>query len=235
MTHRTVREIMTTAVVTTTPDEPFKKLAALMIRRGISAVPVVDTGGRVLGVVSEIDLLRKEEYAPDGSAPPPPHWRHGPQRARAASLTAADAMTAPPVAIAPDATLVEAARVMDRHRLRHLLVLGDDGRLAGIVTPRDLLSVYLRPDAEVREEIICDVITGYLGTDPARVTVTVTDGRVTLGGEVEHKSMIPLAVERARGVDGVVDVTEHLSYATDDSHPPQLYATGEQPPGYFNW
>ncbi len=64
------------------------------------------------------------------------------------------------------------------------------------------------------------MLTGYLGTDPARVKLTVADGVVTLGGEVERKSMIPLAVRMARAVDGVVDVVDQLAFSIDDSHLP---------------
>jgi CBS domain-containing protein len=220
MAHRTVREVMTAEVVTVAEHTPFKELAGILAARDITALPVLDARGRVAGIVAEIDLLRKEEYQEDPSAGrlPRRHYRAG--RARAAGLTAADVMSSPPVTVAPDASVVEAARALDRHRVRHLIVTDDEGRLAGIVAPRDLLKVYLRSDDEIRTEIMHDVITNYLGTDPARAKVGVADGVVTLGGEVEKKSMIRLAVKMARSVDGVIDVVDTLAYAIDDSRLP---------------
>lgn len=92
--------------------------------------------------------------------------------------------------------------------------------LAGIITPRDLLRVYLRTDDDIRREILGEVISKYLGCDPDRADVAVTDGIVTLRGEVERKSMVPLAARMARSVDGVVDVVNELAYAIDDSRLP---------------
>jgi len=226
MVHRAVRAVMTADVATVTVDTPFTQLVSTLARRGVSALPVLDADGRVAGVVSEVDLLRKEEYQDDPSARRLPRWRYRERRARAAGLTARELMTSPPVTIGQDASIVEAARELDRHHVRHLVVTDADGRLAGIVTPRDLLKVYLRSDDEIRDEIVRDVITHYLGTDPGRVKVTVADGAVTMSGEVEHKSMVGLAVKMARAVDGVIDVAAQLAYAIDDDHiPPALDAT----------
>ena len=222
MAHRMVREVMTTEVVSVSAGTPFKELVAVLAERHISAVPVLDAGGRVAGLVSEIDLLRKEEYQEDPGARRPPHWRHGADRARADGLTAGDLMTSPAVTIRPEASVVEAARALDRQHVRRLVVIDGDGNLVGIVAPPDLLKVYLRSDVEIRDEIIHEVITEYLGTDPERITVTVTAGQVTLGGEVEKKSMIRLAVKMAHSVDGVVNVAEALSYAIDDTHVPPV-------------
>jgi CBS-domain-containing membrane protein len=225
MTHRTVREVMTEPIVTVSLDTGFKAMAAIMEEHGITALPVLDADGRAAGVVSETDLLRKQEYQEDPSAHRPLLLGHG--RDRAAGLTAGDLMSSPVVTISPDASVVEAARVMDRHRVGHLVVAGKDGPPVGIVSPRDLLKVYLRTNEDMRREIVTDIITSYLGTDPERVEVVVKDGIVTLHGEVEHKSMIPLATRLTRAVDGVVDVVADLSYAVDDSHLPT--ASGPDP------
>jgi CBS domain-containing protein len=218
MTHRTVRDVMTASIATVSPDTAFKSLAELLVEQGVNALPVLDADGRVVGIVSQSDLLRKEEYSDDPAAQRPPHSRH--HRAQATALTAGDVMSSPAVTISPEASVVEAARVFDRRHLAHLVVTGADGAVVGILTPRDLLRVYLRSDDDIRDEIAGDVITNYLGCDPARADVTVTDGVVTLRGEVEHKSMVPLAARLARSVDGVVDVVNELGYAVDDSHRP---------------
>jgi CBS domain-containing protein len=198
MSHHKIRELMTADVVTVTLDTHFKELAGLMAIHEISALPVIGPEGHVAGVVSEVDLLRKEQFQDD------------PGR------TARDVMTSPAVTVTPDATIVEAARLMDRHRIKRLLVIGTDGLLAGIVTPRDLLRVYLRSADEIRAEIVGEVLTS-LRTNPALVNVTVADGVVTLDGEVQKRSMIPLVVRMTHTVDGVVDVLDRLSFATDDT------------------
>lgn len=220
MAHRIVRAVMTAEVITVTEETPFKDLAGIMAEHRISALPVLDARGRLAGVVSELDLLRKEEYQQDPGAGPVPRAGRRAHRALAAGLTAGDVMTAPAVTVTPDASVVKAARALDRHHVRHLVVTNGEGWVAGIVTPRDLLKVYLRSDDEIRDEIVSDVITDYLGTNPVLVKVAVADGVVTLGGEVEKKSMIRLAVAMARSVDGVVDVADRLGYAIDDDRLP---------------
>ena len=109
--------------------------------------------------------------------------------------------------------------------MRRLVVLNADGWLAGIVTPSDLLKPYLRADEDIRTEILHDIITDYLGTNPHLVKIAVQDGTVTLGGIVENKSMIPLAVRMSRAVDGVIDVVDHLGYTSDNTHLPHTAGT----------
>ncbi|MGE5288635.1 MAG: CBS domain-containing protein [Micromonosporaceae bacterium] len=222
MAHRTVGEVMTSGVITVTARTRFKELARLMAKHDVSSLPVLDEDGRVVGVVCEVDLLRKEEYQEDPAAKRPPRWRRWPDRARARGRTARDVMTSPAVTVAPEATVVEAARLMDRHRIKHLVVAVTGGGLAGIVTPHDLLRVYLRPDDDIRAEIVGEVFVGYLGTSPRLVKVNVADGVVTLEGEVENKSMIPSAVRMTKAVDGVVDVVDKLTFAVDDTHRPAV-------------
>ncbi len=218
MTHRPVRAVMTAAIATVSLDTPFKALAAIMAEHGLNALPVLDSEGRIAGIVSESDLMRKEEYQDDPAARRPPHSHH--HRAQAEGLTAGQVMSSPAITISSGASIVMAARAFDRAHVSHLVVTEADGTLAGMLTPLDLLKVYLRTDGEIRDEILDEVITNYLGCDPGRAEVTVTDGIVTLRGEVERKSMVPLAARMARSVDGVVDVVNHLAYAIDDTHLP---------------
>jgi len=218
MTHRPVRAVMTAAVAAVSADTPFKALAAIMAEQRLSALPVLDSEGCLAGIVSESDLMRKEEYQDDLAARHPPHSHH--HRAQAEGLTAGQVMNSPAITISPDVSIVAAARAFDRAHVSHLVVTESDGALAGIVTPLDLLKVYLRTDDEIRDEILYEVIADYLGCDPGRAEVTVTDGIVTLRGEVERKSMVPVAARMARFVDGVVDVVNHLAYAVDDTHLP---------------
>ena len=222
MSHRKVREVMTSDVVTVGVDTAFKELAAIMARQGVSALPVLDGAGRVAGVVSEADLLPKQEFQEDPKARPLPWWHRWAARDRSAGTTAGDLMTTPAITIGPDESVVAAARVMERRKIKRLPVTGPDARLEGIVSRCDLVRVFLRPDIEIRQEIIDEVLTDYLGTDPALVRVTVTEGVVTLAGEVEKKSMIPFAVRMSRSVDGVVDVADELTFTVDDTPLPPV-------------
>lgn len=220
MAHRVVRDVMTADVVVAASDTPFKQLAVMLAERGVSGLPVLDAAGHVAGMVSAVDLMRKEEYQEDPTARHAPRWRHWSEQSRAKGGTARDVMTSPAVTVTPDATVVQAARLMDKHRIKRLVVVDADGRLAGIVTVRDLLKVYLRSDGEIRDEIVAEIITRYLGTDPALVKVTVADGVVMLAGEVERKSMIRQAVRMSRAIDGVVAVADQLCFNIDDTHLP---------------
>ncbi len=222
MSHRKVRDVMTTDVVTVPSDMRFKELAALLDRLKVSALPVLGPDGHVAGVVSEVDLLRKEEYQQDADAKRPPRWRRWADRAKARGRIAADVMSSPPITVVPDASVVAAARLLDRHHIKRLPVVGADGRLAGIVTPHDLLRVYLRSDEDIRDEIVNEILVGCLRTNPALIEVTVTGGVVTLAGELGQKSLIPAAFRMAQAVDGVVDVEGQLCFAVDDTNPPYV-------------
>ena len=140
-----------------------------------------------------------------------------PHRQEHPALTAGELMTTHPLTIGPDVTVAGAARVMDRYHLGCLPVVAEDGKLAGVLSLRDLLRVFLRADSEIRAEIIDEVLVRNLGANPALVSVDVTDGVVTLTGRLECKSMLSAVLPAARAVDGVVDVEGQLSYELDDT------------------
>ena len=148
--HSLVKDLMTTPVVTVAPEIPFKEIVACLAEHRVSAVPVVDDSRRVLGVVSEADLLLKEEF-PEGPAGGRLFQgrRHRMDRAKAAGDTAVELMTAPAITIGPDATVAEAARLQHRHQIKRLPVVDPAGPLLGIVSRADLLKVFLRADAEI--------------------------------------------------------------------------------------
>jgi CBS domain-containing protein len=230
MRHYTVTDVMTSDVVTVTTETSFKDLAALFVAQKISALPVLGRDGTVTGIVRDTDLLKKEELQSDLSiglgTVRPLRWRRG-QHATAAGSVAGEVMTTRVVTASPDMTLGEAARLMDKRRTTCLPVVAADGTLAGIVTPRDLLRVFLRPDSDIRDEISHDVLRNYLGTNPMLVHVDVRAGVVAVTGEVARKSTIDLVLPLIRAVDGVVDATSDLSYAVDDTHLP---TTPRNPP-----
>jgi CBS domain-containing protein len=218
--HSLVKDLMTTQVVTVGPATPFKDLVARLAEHRVSALPVVDDAGRVLGVVSEADLLLKEEF-PDPDQDMPLFWtsRRRLEREKAAGSTARDLMSVALVSISPDATVVEAARRMHRANIKRLPVIGEGGRLVGIVSRSDLLKVFNRPDRSIRCEIMDDVIVGEFMMDPSRFFIHVDDGVVVLQGRVERRSLLPYLVRAVHGVEGVVRVEDRLAYDIDDVEP----------------
>lgn len=220
MRHYEVRDVMTADPVTVTPTTPVKELAGILVKQRVGALPVLTARGRPVGVVTETDLLRKEQLQKDPDGQHSMHLNYRARRAIATAETAGEIMTRRPATVWVGTTVAQAARLMDRCQVRYLLVVDESGKLLGVVSPRDLLRVFLRPDDDIRIEIIEDVLAGFLGTNPALVQVDVTDGVVRLTGEVERKSMLTLLLPAVRAVDGVVDAEGQLSYAIDDTARP---------------
>ncbi|MET0834010.1 MAG: CBS domain-containing protein [Actinomycetota bacterium] len=214
--HSLVKDLMTTTVVTVQPATPFKEIVARLMRHKISAVPVVDHDQRVLGMVSEADLLLKEEF-PEPDKDIPLFWtkRARLDRAKAAAAVARDLMTVAVVSIAPEATAAEAARRMHTAGVKRLPVV-ERGRLVGIVSRADLLKVFGRSDADIRREILQDVILGEFMMAPSRFFLHVRDGVVVLQGRVERRNLLPYLVRAVQGVEGVVRVEDRLTYDLDD-------------------
>ncbi len=219
MQHLKVSALMTADVATVREDTPFHEIAGLLAARRVSAVPVVDADNRVLGVVSEADLLPKLEFAdePDAGAGLFERRAHRQARHKATGTIAKDLMTAPAVTVPQDSTVVAAARLLASSGTKRMPVVDDVGRLVGIASRGDLLKVYLRPDADVRDEIVSDVLRRVLWITPSEVRVHVDGGVVTLDGELELRSLADLLIQLVRAVDGVVDVQQSLTWRLDNS------------------
>jgi CBS domain-containing protein len=224
MTSSLVRDVMTTEVVAVEAWTPFKEIVARLAQHRISAVPVVDADRRVLGIVTEADLLLKQEH-PDPKATIPLIWtrRRRQERAKAAAAVAAKLMTTPAVTVPPTPTITEAARRMHTARVKRLPVVDERGQLLGMVSRADLLKVFTRPDEAIRSEIINDVIVGDLMMNPSRFFIDVDDGVVVLQGRVERRSLIPYLVRAVHHVEGVVRVENRLSFDVDDYDPAMAY------------
>jgi CBS domain-containing protein len=218
MSRWTVYDVMTTEVVSVRPDASFHVISDILTGRGVSAVPVIDPDGRVLGVVSEADLLAKIEFAGDGGEP---HGLEGARRQvarrKSTATLASELMSSPAVTIRDTSSVVEAAKLLDSAGVKRLPVVDAGDRLVGIVSRHDLLSVFRRSDTELRDEIVDEVLGKLPWVDPAHVRVDVVRGQVTLTGEVESKSLVPLAGRLVEGVDGVVSVDNRLGYRHDDT------------------
>ncbi|WP_406864664.1 CBS domain-containing protein [Streptomyces sp. HUAS MG47] len=202
----TVADVMTRKVVAVLPGAGFKEIVATMERWQVTAVPVVEgEGGRVVGVVSEADLLLKEEFHDHGLGLVE-QMRRLDDTAKAASRRAGDLMTAPALTVSPGATLPQAARLMASRQVKRLPVVDAAGRIQGIVSRADLLKVFLRPDEDLAAEVRRDVVEQLFPLPRNRVEVAVDEGVVTLSGEIRDSSLVPVAVRLARAVEGVVDV-----------------------------
>ncbi len=217
MKRNSVGEIMTRDVVSVRGTTGYKEIVATLAEHTLTAVPVVDDIGQVLGVVSEADLLHKVEMA----GVQRPHRLLERKRARIARDKAeADVayhlMTAPAIVIRAHDSVAHAARLMDLERVKRLPVVGADGRLIGIVSRGDILRLYLRDDEEIRREVTEEVLLRTLWIDPQNLNVAVDHGVVTLAGTLDRRSAIPIVLRLVHTVAGVVDVVNHLSYHYDD-------------------
>ncbi|RLP96588.1 CBS domain-containing protein [Micromonospora sp. CV4] len=213
-----VGDVMTREVATVLAETPYREIVDVLVRREVSAVPVVDGFRRVLGVVSEADLLHRIERAGEPAQRRVfESRRRRDARDKSEALLAGDLMTAPAVTTCPQASLPAAARLLDREQVKRLPVLDDLGRLVGIVSRTDLLRVHLRSDAEIREDVVQEVLRRVLAVRDGLVTVEVRHGEVTLAGRLDRRSAVDLAGRLAAQVSGVVQVTNTIGYEADDT------------------
>ncbi|MFF3754646.1 CBS domain-containing protein [Streptomyces sp. NPDC002018] len=200
-----VGDVMTRTVVAVGPKAGFKEIVGTMERWNVSALPVLEGDGRVVGVVSEADLLPKEEFR-DADPSRGEQMRRLDDLRKAGGATAGDLMSAPALTVGKEATLAQAARTMARGSLKRLPVVDSSGRLQGIVSRCDLLKVFLRPDEDLAKEVRAEVVERLFLVSRESVEVTVVDGVVTLSGRIHDTALVPLAARLARAVEGVVDV-----------------------------
>lgn len=206
----TVGDVMTRTVVAVERDAQFKEIVAAMEQWKVTAMPVVEGEGRVVGVVSEADLLPKEEFH-DTEPGLIVQMQNLSDTAKAGAVRAGDLMTTPAVTVRADATLPQAARTMARQRIKRLPVVDADGTLQGILSRADLLKVFLRPDDDLAAEVRRDVVDRLFTVSRYNVRVDVTDGVVTLTGTVRDGALIPVAERLAHAVEGVVEVNCRLT------------------------
>ena len=207
----TVKDLMTTPVVAVRENASFKEIVSRMRDSRVSAFPVVDREGKVIGVVSEADMLNKE--ADEASAGTFASMLRFRDHEKAAGVTAADLMTSPPVTIGPDEPVVGAASLMRDRRVKRLPVTNATGHLIGVISRADVLSVFTRPDAEIQHEATEEMVRGGYLVRSQPFTVTVHDGVVTITGRPETDRAGHELIERLRQIEGVVTVADQLSYA----------------------
>lgn len=217
-------DVMTRDVVTVAPETTVREIAALMTAKRISGVPVVGADGRLVGIVSETDLLHRAETGTERQR----KWWLGifadtdslaREYAKSHGLKASDVMSAAVVTVDADTELARVADILDTRNLKRLPVL-DDGKPVGIITQGDLVralaSVKPRPaDIEIDDKALCDVIGGRMRAaqwlSSNLVSVAVEGGVVRLTGLVsspdQHQALRVLAEE----TPGVVRVDDMLT------------------------
>ncbi|WP_203931357.1 CBS domain-containing protein [Virgisporangium ochraceum] len=213
----TVADVMTHGAVSATADMPYRDLVDLIETRSVNAVPVVDRFNRVVGVVSASDLLHKIEFA--GGVDPPRIFessRHRRDRRKSTGTVAAELMSAPAVTVMRTTPIADAARLMEETGVRRLPVIDIAGRLIGMVTNRDLLKVFLRPDDAIKRHVV-DLFSTVDGGSSSVLSVDVTDGAVTLTGEVDRRTVAEGLTGGVEAIDGVVSVANAVTWLVDDT------------------
>ncbi|MDX5569415.1 CBS domain-containing protein [Streptomyces sp. ID05-04B] len=205
-----VSDVMTQTVAAIGRGASFKEIVRMMQDWKVSALPVLEGEGRVVGIVSEADLLPKEEFR-DSDPDRDTQLRRLSDLAKAGAVTVGELMTSPALTVPADTTLSQAARTMARAKVKRLPVVDDVGMLQGIVSRADLLKVFLRDDDDIVEEVRREVVSYLFPASTSSVRVAVRDGVVTLGGRIRDTSLIPVAARLIRAVEGVVDVDFDVS------------------------
>jgi CBS-domain-containing membrane protein len=213
-----VREVMTEKVVTITPNTDFKSIARLLEHHRVNLLPVIDDEHRVVGVVTEADLLSKVEW--QGKRPGRiERWLLLDDELRKAEGTlASQIMTRDLETTRPETSVNHAAQQMMVSHVKALPVVDENQRLVGIVSRADLLRSFIREDAAIHREVIDEVLRGALSIDPATVSVVVKDGAVFLKGEVESVSLRDMITAMAGAAPGVVSVFSTIDARLDDRH-----------------
>ncbi|MFG2028821.1 CBS domain-containing protein [Streptomyces sp. NPDC048825] len=213
-----VSDVMTDTVAAIGRGASFKEIVRMMQDWKVSALPVLEGEGRVVGVVSEADLLHKEEFR-DSDPDRATQLKRLSDLAKAGAVTAGELMTSPALTVHADETLAQAARTMAHAKVKRLPVVDELGMLQGIVSRADLLKVFLREDDDIAEEVRREVVSYLFPAPTSSARVAVRDGVVTLSGRIKDTSLVPVAARLIRAVEGVVDVQFDVSGQARSSEP----------------
>lgn len=215
-------DVMTQNVITVSPDSEVREIATLLLQHGISAVPVVNESGKVLGIVSEGDLMRRVE---NDTQERTSWWlklfagHSAADYVKSHGRRAQEVMTPDPLTIGEEMPLHKISRLLEKHRIKRVPVV-KEGRLVGIVSRSNLLRGFAvaaaeaqvtRDDREIREAILKEVDknTGVLVD---RINVMVSDGRVQLWGLVENQQERMAVQVAAENTPGVKEIENNLGF-----------------------
>jgi CBS domain-containing protein len=219
-----VREVMTRDVVSVTPGTPFKEVVEALVRANVSGLPVVGGDGRLVGLITEADLITKPAYGgrrrralallADVVSARDHRWA-----TKALGSVAGDLMTHNlAVCKAGDDIRAVARRMLDAG-VKRMPVVDHGGSLVGIVSRQDILRAFDRPDAAIVADLDALLSDVLRMPDDHHVTATVRHGVVTLKGDVRNPWDADLVVEVVNGVPGVVDVVTHLRHREPNPRP----------------
>ena len=210
-----VRDLMQSDVLTTRPEESLKDVARTLVENRISGMPVCDAESKVVGVISEGDILFKERGRPEQRSAPLGWLLDGGSRTDLKKMTArtvGDAMTAPAVTIRPSSSATAAARLMIEKGVNRLPVVMQNGQIVGIVTRADLVRAFTRQDAEIAIEIQKDILERVLWAEPSAINLSVREGEVEAAGELETSTDVEIFEQLVEKVPGVVSVQSRVTY-----------------------
>ncbi len=208
---------MSQEIMTITEDAALKEAATVMVKSGVSGLPVIDDDRKVIGIITEADFVMAEANR---------SWGRQRRRLLANFLgdakptnakTVGDVMTRDPHTIDSASTVTEAARKMTDLRVKRLPVVLPDNTLCGIIARADVMGVFARPDDALADEIANDVAIGVLGLSPDDISVAVIDGIASISGHVPSRSESRILEELATRVEGVVTVESSVTWTHDDS------------------
>ena len=222
-----VQDLMTTPALSIGPEASLKDVAAIFVERGISGLPVRDAQNRVIGVVSQGDILYKEHSSQDSG-----HRALGWLRGRRAAVlkskarTVREAMSSPPIVVSPWSSTSEAAKLMTEYGVNRLPVVKDNV-LVGIVTRTDLVRAFIRSDEEIERELRDEVLERTMWLDRDSVHVEVKRGAVSLAGTLRSRSDVALLERMTARIPGIVTVTSDLKWTVDDTTWRDRHATAQ--------
>jgi CBS domain-containing protein len=207
------RDVMTEPAITVSPDTTIPAVAAMMRRQRVGGFPVVDAAGKLVGVVTETDLLLKEAGA-GGRTETSYMRRTAADFQHRPTPTVADVMSRTVVTADEDTSVRELARLMTRHGAHHVPILRD-GRIVGIVSRADIVSAFERPSRVILADVQAMLLDG-LCLDPERFDIVVDNGVVSMRGEVDRPGTINLIQTLVAEIDGVaaVDTSQMTSRAS---------------------
>jgi len=216
-----VRDVMTPNVLSVAPDDPILKAARIMLQNRISGLPVVDATGKLVGVVTEGDFLRRGEIGTQRRRPKWLEFLVGPGRladeyVRASSRKVGDVMTPDPQTIKEDDSLEAVVAVMEHRRVKRLPVMRD-GHMVGIISRANLLHALASlaqdtPAPAGDDAAIRDQILAVLGKQPwaPHVNVVVKNGVAQVWGVIADDREREAVIVATENVPGVKQVHDHL-------------------------
>lgn len=207
-----VSDVMTKVVLSVGPADRLRRAATLMRENRVGGLPVVDDG-LVVGMITESDFLNMAAETPDGERHGFLDALFGGHRAAHPSTLVGEAMTKDPITVEAAMLVREAARRMKRHRIKRVPVVTDEGKLAGILSRADVMKIFARKDEAISVDV-AEILHRYRFDH--QVEAVTVEGRVTISGEVEHRSGAELIEEVLFRILGVIEVDNQVEWVYDD-------------------